>query len=124
MGTLPRAHGEESPHSSPAEARPGAAEARDAQGCRRPDTAAVVLRGDRRRGRRPRRRHRARRDPRPRQRREQLEVAGERRELQPPTGDSEDEAPWPPEYEFLADRLLPLGLTPLPREAVNTHYHS
>ena len=33
-------------------------------------------------------------------------------------------APWPPEYEFLADRLLPLGLTPLPREAVNTHYHS
>jgi hypothetical protein len=33
-------------------------------------------------------------------------------------------APWPPEYEFLADRLLPLGLTTLPQEAVNTHYHS
>jgi hypothetical protein len=34
------------------------------------------------------------------------------------------EAPWPPEYEFLADRLLPLGLTTLPQEAVATHYHS
>jgi hypothetical protein len=33
-------------------------------------------------------------------------------------------APWPPEYEFLADRLLPLGLTTLPQEAVATHYHS
>lgn len=33
-------------------------------------------------------------------------------------------APWPPEYEFLADRLLPLGLTTLPQEAVTTHYHS
>jgi hypothetical protein len=33
-------------------------------------------------------------------------------------------APWPPEYEFLADRLPPLGLTTLPQEAVNTHYHS
>jgi hypothetical protein len=33
-------------------------------------------------------------------------------------------APWDPEYEFLADRLLPLGLTPLPQEAVTTHYHS
>lgn len=33
-------------------------------------------------------------------------------------------APWPPEYEFLADRLLPLGLTPLPQEGVATHYHS
>lgn len=33
-------------------------------------------------------------------------------------------APWPVEYEFLADRLLPLGLTTLPQEAVNTHYHS
>ena len=33
-------------------------------------------------------------------------------------------APWPPEYEHLADRLLPLGLTTLPQEAVNTHYHS
>jgi hypothetical protein len=33
-------------------------------------------------------------------------------------------APWPPDYEFLADRLLPLGLTTLPQEAVNTHYHS
>src|SRR5690242_427137 len=32
-------------------------------------------------------------------------------------------APWPPEYQFLADRLLPLGLTTLPQEAVNTHYH-
>jgi hypothetical protein len=33
-------------------------------------------------------------------------------------------APWPPEYEHLADRLLPLGLQTLPQEAVNTHYHS
>src|SRR5262245_58777412 len=33
-------------------------------------------------------------------------------------------APWPPEYEVLADRLLPLGLTTLPQEAVVTHYHS
>jgi hypothetical protein len=33
-------------------------------------------------------------------------------------------APWPPEYEFLADRLPPLGLTTLPQEAVATHYHS
>jgi len=33
-------------------------------------------------------------------------------------------APWPPEYEHLADRLLPLGLDTLPQEAVNTHYHS
>lgn len=33
-------------------------------------------------------------------------------------------APWQPEYEFLADRLLPLGLTTLSQEAVTTHYHS
>jgi hypothetical protein len=33
-------------------------------------------------------------------------------------------APWPPEYEFLADRLLPLGLNTLAQEAVTTHYHS
>jgi hypothetical protein len=33
-------------------------------------------------------------------------------------------APWPPEYQFLADRLAPLGLSTLPQEAVNTHYHS
>ena len=33
-------------------------------------------------------------------------------------------APWPPEYQFLADRLLPLGLQTLPQEAVNTHYHA
>jgi len=33
-------------------------------------------------------------------------------------------APWAPEYEHLADRLLPLGLQTLPQEAVNTHYHS
>jgi hypothetical protein len=35
-------------------------------------------------------------------------------------------APWPPEYEFLADRLLPLGLQTLGREGegVETHYHS
>jgi hypothetical protein len=33
-------------------------------------------------------------------------------------------APWEPEYEFLADRLLPLGLQTLPQEAVTTHYHS
>jgi hypothetical protein len=33
-------------------------------------------------------------------------------------------APWAPEYGSLADRLPPLGLTTLPQEAVNTHYHS
>ena len=33
-------------------------------------------------------------------------------------------APWPPEYEFLADRLLPLGLNTLSQEGVATHYHS
>jgi hypothetical protein len=33
-------------------------------------------------------------------------------------------APWPPEYEFLADRLLPLGLTPLSQEGVATHIHA
>jgi hypothetical protein len=33
-------------------------------------------------------------------------------------------APWPPEYEFLADRLLPLGLNTLAQEGVATHYHS
>jgi hypothetical protein len=33
-------------------------------------------------------------------------------------------APWPPEYEFLADRLLPLGLNTLAQEGVETHYHS
>jgi hypothetical protein len=34
------------------------------------------------------------------------------------------EAPWPPEYAFLADRLLPLGLDTLPQEALTTHYHA
>ena len=33
-------------------------------------------------------------------------------------------APWPPEYLHLADRLPALGLTTLPQEAVNTHYHA
>jgi hypothetical protein len=33
-------------------------------------------------------------------------------------------APWPPEYEFLADRLLPLGLNTLPQEGVATHIHA
>lgn len=33
-------------------------------------------------------------------------------------------APWPPEYEFLADRLLSLGLNPLPQEGVATHIHA
>src|SRR5262249_38926095 len=33
-------------------------------------------------------------------------------------------APWPPEYQFLADRVPALGLTTLPQEAVSTHYHS
>ena len=33
-------------------------------------------------------------------------------------------APWPPEYEFLADRLLPLGLSPLPQEGAATHVHA
>jgi hypothetical protein len=32
-------------------------------------------------------------------------------------------APWPPEYRFLADRLLPLGLTPLSQEALVFHIH-
>jgi hypothetical protein len=33
-------------------------------------------------------------------------------------------APWAPEYEFLADRLLPLGLQTLGQEGQQTHYHS
>ena len=33
-------------------------------------------------------------------------------------------APWAPEYEFLADRLLPLGLQTLGQEGQATHYHS
>jgi hypothetical protein len=33
-------------------------------------------------------------------------------------------APWAPEYQFLADRLLPLGLQTLSQEAVTTHYHA
>jgi hypothetical protein len=33
-------------------------------------------------------------------------------------------APWPPDYQYLADRLPALGLTTLPQEAVATHYHS
>ncbi len=33
-------------------------------------------------------------------------------------------APWPPEYEFLADRLLPLGLQTLSEEGVATHIHA
>jgi hypothetical protein len=33
-------------------------------------------------------------------------------------------APWPPEYEFFADRLLPLSLNPLPEEGAATHIHS
>jgi hypothetical protein len=33
-------------------------------------------------------------------------------------------APWPPDYEFLADRLLPLGLQTLGQEGTATHYHS
>lgn len=33
-------------------------------------------------------------------------------------------APWDPEYEFLADRLLPLGLQTLGAEGQETHYHS
>jgi hypothetical protein len=33
-------------------------------------------------------------------------------------------APWAPEYEFLADRLLPLGLQTLGQEGQKTHYHS
>lgn len=33
-------------------------------------------------------------------------------------------APWPPEYRYLADRLLPLGLEPLPSEGVATHVHA
>jgi len=33
-------------------------------------------------------------------------------------------APWPPEYEFLADRLLPLGLSTLSQEGVARHIHA
>src|SRR5256885_11001915 len=34
-------------------------------------------------------------------------------------------APWPPEYQFLADRLLPLGLTTLPGHVgLVEHYHA
>lgn len=33
-------------------------------------------------------------------------------------------APWPPEYEFLVDRLLPLSLAPLPQEGAATHTHT
>ncbi len=33
-------------------------------------------------------------------------------------------APWPPEYQYLADRLLPLGLTTLSQEGVATHIHA
>jgi hypothetical protein len=32
-------------------------------------------------------------------------------------------APWPPEYAFLADRLLPLGLSQLPEEQLAFHIH-
>jgi hypothetical protein len=32
-------------------------------------------------------------------------------------------APWPPEYQFLADRLLPLGLSQLAAEALAFHIH-
>jgi hypothetical protein len=33
-------------------------------------------------------------------------------------------APWPPEYEFLADRLLPLGFQTLSAEGQATHIHA
>lgn len=33
-------------------------------------------------------------------------------------------APWAPEYEFLADRLVPLGLHDLSQEGVATHIHA
>ncbi len=33
-------------------------------------------------------------------------------------------APWPPEYRYLADRLLPLGLSTLSSEGVATHIHA
>jgi hypothetical protein len=33
-------------------------------------------------------------------------------------------APWPPEYLYLADRLLPLRLTTLSQEGVATHIHA
>lgn len=39
-------------------------------------------------------------------------------------GVRETKAPWPPEYEFLADRLLPLDVTPLPEEGAATHIHT
>jgi len=39
-------------------------------------------------------------------------------------GVRKSKAPWPPEYQFLADRLLPLGLNTLSQEGVATHYHA
>ncbi|HEY8629470.1 MAG TPA: hypothetical protein VIL73_02855 [Gaiellaceae bacterium] len=33
-------------------------------------------------------------------------------------------SPWPPEYLYLADRLLPLGLKTLSQEGVATHIHA
>jgi hypothetical protein len=33
-------------------------------------------------------------------------------------------APWPPQYTDLKSRLAPIGLTPLPREALAQHKHS
>jgi hypothetical protein len=34
------------------------------------------------------------------------------------------DAPWSPDYEFLADRLAPLGLNTLAREGTKTHVHA
>ena len=51
-------------------------------------------------------------------------------ETKPPTnyntlaGIRRTEAPWPPEYEFLPDRLLPLDLAPLGSEGQATHIHA
>ncbi len=39
-------------------------------------------------------------------------------------GIQKTKAPWPPEYLYLADRLLPLGLTTLSQEGVATHIHA
>jgi hypothetical protein len=39
-------------------------------------------------------------------------------------GIRQTEAPWPPEYEFLADRLAPLGLHDLGEEGAATHIHA
>src|SRR5262249_43902570 len=93
VGTLTRARGEKSPHTTAAQASPRTTEARDAPSCRRADAAAVVLRGNRRGGRRRHRRDRDRRHSGAEQwrRQQQIRLRGRGRALQPPTRDPQDE---------------------------------